>query len=140
MRTLKILVVEDETIVAKDLQKRLTRIGYTVPATASSGEEALSKAWDISPDLVLMDIKLKGKIDGVETAKQLRSRFNIPVIYLTACSAKEIGERTQEEIPLSIYLLKPLKEKELGAAIAKALDLDLGHTCGVLTKNPEKVA
>ena len=140
MRTLKILVVEDETIVAKDLQKRLTRIGYIVPDTACSGEEALSKARDISPDLVLMDIKLKGKIDGIETAKQLRSRFNIPVIYLTACSAKEIGERTQEEILPSLYLLKPFKEKELGALVATALDLDLIPTTGGLTKNSGKAA
>ncbi|MBV9384888.1 MAG: response regulator [Chroococcidiopsidaceae cyanobacterium CP_BM_ER_R8_30] len=127
MTTAKILVVEDETIVAKDLQRRLTRIGYVVPTTASSGEEALSKAKEVSPDLVLMDIRLKGKMDGVETAKQLQSCFNIPVIYLTAYTDKEISERAKVTQPL-LYLLKPFKEKELCAAIATALDLDGGQT------------
>ncbi|MBV9385863.1 MAG: response regulator [Chroococcidiopsidaceae cyanobacterium CP_BM_ER_R8_30] len=123
MKTAKILVVEDESIVAKDLQKRLIRIGHVVPTTASSGEEALSKATEISPDLVLMDIRLKGKMDGVETAKQIQSRFNIPVIYLTGYTDKEISQHT-EVTQSSLYLLKPFKEKELRAVIATALDLD----------------
>src|SRR5438105_14425499 len=79
-----ILVVEDEHIVAKDIQLRLQALGYYIPAVASSGEEALQKAAEIRPDLVLMDIRLKGPMNGVEAAEELRWRFNIPVVYLTA--------------------------------------------------------
>jgi CheY-like chemotaxis protein len=88
MANAKILVVEDEAIVAKDLQYRLTKFGYTVPAIASSGEEAINKAVEISPDLVLMDIRLKGSMDGIEAAQEIYKRLDIPVIYLTAYACR----------------------------------------------------
>ncbi|MEA1934410.1 MAG: response regulator [Thermodesulfobacteriota bacterium] len=82
MTETRILVVEDEGIIAKDIQKSLQNLGYHVSSIASSGEEAIKKAEDDRPDLVLMDIVLKNEMDGIETAGQLRFRFNIPVIYI----------------------------------------------------------
>ncbi|MCC5606663.1 response regulator [Nostoc sp. CHAB 5834] len=108
----KILVVEDEAIVAKDLQHRLIKFGYRVPAIASSGEEAINKAIEISPDLVLMDIKLKGSMDGIEAAQEIYKRLDIPVIYLTAYADENTLERAKITEPFA-YLIKPFKEREL---------------------------
>ncbi len=80
----RILIVEDERITAEDLRDILTDLGYTVTASVSSGAEAIAKAAETAPDLALMDIRIKGEMDGTETARALRERFNIPVIYLTA--------------------------------------------------------
>ncbi|MEH2225488.1 hybrid sensor histidine kinase/response regulator [Nostoc sp.] len=112
MTNAKILVVEDEAIVAKDLQFRLKKFGYTVPAIASSGEEAINIAIEISPDLVLMDIKLKGSMDGIEAAAEIYKRLDIPVIYLTAYADENTLERAKITEPFA-YLLKPFKEREL---------------------------
>ncbi|MFN6513100.1 MAG: response regulator [Nostoc sp. CreGUA01] len=112
MTNAKILVVEDEAIVAKDLQYRLNKFGYTVPAIASSGEEAINKAVEITPDLVLMDIKLKGKMDGIEAAQEISRQLDIPIIYLTAYADDTTLERAKITEPFG-YLLKPFKEKEL---------------------------
>ncbi|MQY61645.1 response regulator, partial [bacterium] len=83
MEPAKILVVEDENIVAKDIATSLKRLGYAVPAVTSSGEEAVERTVDTDPDLVLMDIVLRGKMDGVQTAQHIHDHFNIPVVYLT---------------------------------------------------------
>lgn len=91
-------------------------MGYTVPAVVASGGAAIEKAAETSPDLVLMDINLKGNMDGVEAAKQLHNRFNIPVIYLTAYSDDNTLERAKLTEPMG-YLLKPFKVRELHAAI-----------------------
>ncbi|MEH1819194.1 MAG: response regulator [Nostoc sp.] len=112
MTNAKILVVEDEAIVAKDLQYRLIKFGYIVPAIASSGEEAINKALEISPDLVLMDIKLKGSMDGIEAAQEIYKHLDIPVIYLTAYADDNTLARAKITEPFG-YLLKPFKEKEL---------------------------
>ncbi|MEH2071844.1 MAG: ATP-binding protein [Nostoc sp.] len=112
MPNAKILVVEDEAIVAKDLQYRLNKFGYTVPIIASSGEEAINKALEISPDLVLMDIRLKGQMDGIEAAQKIYKNFDIPVIYLTAYADEKTLERAKITEPFG-YLLKPFREKEL---------------------------
>ncbi|MCC5629300.1 PAS domain S-box protein [Nostoc sphaeroides CHAB 2801] len=112
MRKAKILVVEDEAIVGKDLQYRLIKFGYTVPVIASSGEEAINKAIEISPDLVLMDIKLKGSMDGIEAAEEIYKRLDIPVIYLTAYADEKTLERAKITEPFA-YLIKPFKEREL---------------------------
>ncbi|MCC5657138.1 response regulator [Nostoc sp. XA010] len=108
----KILVVEDEAIVAKDLQHRLIKFGYRVPAIASSPEEAINKAVEISPDLVLMDIKLKGSMDGIEAAEEIYKRLDIPVIYLTAYADENTLIRAKITEPFA-YLIKPFKEREL---------------------------
>ncbi|MEH2435696.1 MAG: ATP-binding protein [Nostoc sp.] len=112
MTKAKILVVEDEAIVAKDLQLRLIKFGYTVPAIASSGEEAINKAVETSPDLVLMDIKLKGSMDGIEAAEEIYKRLDIPVIYLTAYADDNTLRRAKITEPFA-YLIKPFKEREL---------------------------
>jgi CheY-like chemotaxis protein len=79
-----VLVVEDERIVAMDLQEELGRLGYDAYAVASSGEEAIARATERCPDIVLMDIRIEGPLDGIETAAILRERFGIPCIFLTA--------------------------------------------------------
>ncbi|MBD2647228.1 hybrid sensor histidine kinase/response regulator [Nostoc foliaceum] len=112
MTNAKILVVEDEAIVAKDLQHRLIKFGYTVSAIASSGEEAINKAVEICPDIVLMDIKLKGSMDGIEAAQEIYKRLDIPVIYLTAYADEKTLERAKITEPFG-YILKHFKEKEL---------------------------
>jgi len=116
----KILVVEDENIVALEIKKRLQKLGYIVPGVASTGEDAIIKAEGILPDLVLMDIMLKGEIDGIQAAGEIRSRFNIPVIYLTAYSDEETLERAKLTEPYG-YILKPFEEDDLRTAIEIAL-------------------
>lgn len=115
----QILVVEDESIVALDIQNRLTRLGYLVPAFVTSGEEAVAKAAKLQPDLILMDIKLKGEIDGIEAAKQIKSLLGIPVIYLTAFADETTLQRAQITEPFG-YLIKPFEERELLATIRMA--------------------
>jgi diguanylate cyclase (GGDEF)-like protein/PAS domain S-box-containing protein len=116
----QILVVEDENIVAKDIEHRLKALGYHVSALASSGEDALKRAQETSPDLVLMDIRLKGAMDGVETAEELRRRFNIPVVYLTAYADADTLQRAKVTEPFG-YILKPFEERELYTCIEVAL-------------------
>jgi len=116
----EILVVEDEYIVAKDIQNTLTNLGYSVPAIASSGEEAIKTIDEHSPDLVLMDIVLKGKMDGVETADKIRLKFNIPVVYLTAYADDNTLQRAKVTEPYG-YLIKPFQERELHSTIEMAL-------------------
>ena len=112
MNPVNILVVEDEIIVAMDIQSRLRKFGYTVLGLADSGEEAIKKAADDSLDLVLMDIHLKGKMDGVEAAQIIHNIFNIPIIYLTANADESTLDRAKITEPFG-YILKPFKEKEL---------------------------
>lgn len=116
MGSVKILVVEDEFIVAMDIRSRLTKLGYTVVDSVSSGEEAINKVAENPPSLVLMDVNLKGSIDGVEAARQIRNRFDIPIIYLTANADDHTLNRAKETEPLG-YIIKPFKEKELYSTI-----------------------
>jgi two-component system, NtrC family, response regulator AtoC len=120
MASARIMVVEDEQITAADIEDMLTSLGYTVTAVAASGEEALRQAAEDPPDLVLMDIRLKGKCDGIETALQLRQRFDIPVIYLTAHADQETLNRAKLAEPLG-YLVKPFQETDLQASLEMAL-------------------
>jgi PAS domain S-box-containing protein len=117
---IQILIAEDETIVAKYMQKWLKTMGYGVSTIVSSGEEAIRKAEEIHPDLVLMDIVLKGNIDGIEAAKQIRSRLDVPIIYLTAYADDKTLERAKITEPFG-YILKPFEERELHSAIEMAL-------------------
>ncbi len=116
----KILVVEDEPIVAKDIQQSLRRLGYEVPATATSGEDALRKAGETKPDLVIMDIVLKGGMDGVETAQYLKQRFDVPIVYLTAYADHQTLERAKTTTPAG-YMLKPYQPNELRTTVELAL-------------------
>jgi len=113
-----ILVVEDERIVAKDIQKRLKRLGHTVSAVVASGEEAIKKAED-NPDLILMDIILKGKINGIEAAEHIRP-LDIPVVFLTAYADEETVNKAKMTVPYG-YLVKPFEDRELHATIEIAL-------------------
>jgi PAS domain S-box-containing protein len=115
-----VLVVEDERIVAKDLQYMLNSMGYDAFAIASSADDALSRAAEHRPDLVLMDIRIKGSRDGIETADLLRKRFGIPVVYLTAHSDDATLERAKLTVPYG-YLMKPVKSAELRSAIEIAI-------------------
>src|SRR5579863_7317599 len=116
----RILVVEDENVVALDIQRDLISFGYVVPATAASGEEAIEKAAALRPDLVLMDIRLRGAIDGIEAAEEIRTRFDIPAIYLTAYADPATLSRARLTGALG-YLIKPFGERELHAAVEVAL-------------------
>ena len=116
----RILVVEDEHIVAMGIKKMLKSLGYTVTGVASSGEDAISKAESTFPDVVLMDIMLKGDIDGVEAAGKIKERFDIPVVYLTAYSDNNILERAKRTEPFG-YIIKPFDEKDLYSNIEVAL-------------------
>jgi len=120
MEPANILVVEDEPIVAKDIQLSLRRLGYRVPATATSGEEAIRKTKESHPDLILMDIVLKGKMDGVETVQQIRKQYDVPVIYLTAYADDHTLERAKVTSPAG-YMLKPYQPNELRTTIELAL-------------------
>jgi PAS domain S-box-containing protein len=116
----QILVVEDESIVAEHIRRSLQNMGYSVSSVASSGEKAIKEVEEKVPDLVLMDIVLHGEMDGIETAKQIRSRFNIPVVYLTAYSDEKILERAKITEPFG-YIIKPFNERELRINIEIAL-------------------
>ncbi|MCQ3980716.1 MAG: GGDEF domain-containing response regulator, partial [Anaerolineae bacterium] len=116
----QILIVEDESIVAFDLKKKLMRLGYGVPALAVSGMEAIALSAGIRPDLVLMDIRLQGDMDGIEAAEHIRTQLNLPVIYLTAYADETTLQRAKISEPYG-YLLKPLAERELQISIEMAL-------------------
>jgi two-component system cell cycle sensor histidine kinase/response regulator CckA len=120
MEKTKILVVEDEAIIARDLQRRLVSQNYAVTAAVSTGEDAIHRAETDSPDLVLMDIVLLGEMDGVEAAGHIRSRFDIPVVYVTAYADEKILERAKVTEPFG-YILKPFDDRELRSVIEMAL-------------------
>ncbi len=116
----KIMIVEDEAIVARDLSRQLTNLGYDVVATAYSGEEAVEKVREIYPDLVLMDIVLAGQMDGIQAAEKIEAIADIPVVYLTAYSDEKTLGRAKIS-GLSGYVLKPVKRKQLHVTIELAL-------------------
>ena len=116
----KIFVVEDEVIISKDIQRSLKKLGYEVVGSAVSGASALERIAENAPDLVMMDINIKGDIDGIETAALVRERFHVPVIYLTAFADAPTLERAKTTGPFG-YLLKPFEERELGTAIEMGL-------------------
>lgn len=117
----RILIVEDERIVAFNLQQRLIHMGYDVPAVAASGTESLSLIEKTHPDLVLMDIHIEGAMDGIEVASELKKNHSVPVIYLTAYSEDTTLERARQTRPYG-YLIKPFSERELHATIQMALE------------------
>ncbi len=115
-----LLVIEDEGIIALDLQNCLQRLGYTVPAVADSGEEAVKLATEIQPDLILVDIRLSGKIDGIEAVERIRAHFDIPVVYLTALLDDDTLQRAKATNPAA-FLSKPYEEELLQTTIEAAL-------------------
>lgn len=126
MGNAKILVVEDEIVVARDLQRTLESMGYTVTDVAVAGGAALRCVIDERPDLVLMDIGLKGDMDGVQTAELIGKRYDIPVIYLTSHSDAYTVSRARMTKPAG-YVLKPYNEDKLQKMVEAALALHRGE-------------
>jgi PAS domain S-box-containing protein len=114
------MIVEDESIVALEIKDRIISLGYEVVNVVSSGEIAIIKAGESKPDLILMDIMIKGSMDGIETAKKIREKYDIPAIFLTAYSDEKTIQRAKISEPYG-YLLKPLQERELRTTIEMAL-------------------
>ncbi len=120
MDKVQILVVEDEAIVSMDLRYKLESLGYIVPAEISSGEAAVDAASRLRPDVVLMDIRLSGEMDGIDAAEEIRRRFNIPVIYVTSHANEDTLARAKRTEP-SGYILKPFFDAELRAVVEMAI-------------------
>lgn len=117
---MNILIVEDEAITALDIKRKLEYWGYNVSKIVHSGTDAIEAVRELRPDLILMDIVLKGELDGIETAKKIKSHSDIPIIYLTAHSEEKIMERAKYTEPYG-YLIKPLDDKELFFALESSI-------------------
>lgn len=118
--SIKILVVEDERIIAMDIRNSLMRMGYEVLGIVSSGEKALEKVQQVKPDLVLMDIVLKGDMDGIEAGEKILHEFNVPVVYLTSHTDPSTLERAKKTNPFG-YVVKPFEERDLHTTLEIAL-------------------
>ena len=117
----RVMVVEDEAVVALHLRQELLKLGYTVAGVATAGEQALKMVEEVFPDVVLMDIHIQGELDGIETAKRIPRYLHIPVIYLTAYSEDTTLKRAGDTYPYG-YLIKPFLDRELHATIKMALE------------------
>lgn len=120
MAKTNVLVVEDESIVSKDIQHSLKKLGYNVVGAASTGERAFELAASEKPDIILMDIMLKGDTNGIETAQRVKEELQIPVIYLTAYADESTLEKAKVTEPYG-YIIKPFKEVDLHTSIEMAL-------------------
>ncbi|MBL4586607.1 MAG: response regulator [Flavobacteriales bacterium] len=120
MAKTSILVVEDESIVAKDIENSLKKLGYTVPSVENTGEDAIDSAGRYQPNLILMDIMLKGDISGIEAAAQIKDRYQIPIIFLTAYADESTLSKAKVTEPYG-YIIKPFKEIDLHTSIEMAL-------------------
>ncbi len=120
MNTSNIIVVEDEILVADELKLRIENFGHSVPHVFAYGEKTIEAIKECKPDLVIMDIMLKGKIDGIQTAEIIRNEFDIPVVYITALSDKKTLDRAKVTEPYG-YIIKPFNEKDLYNTIEMAL-------------------
>lgn len=118
-----IMVVEDEGVVSIDIRNMLQKAGYSVAAVAFEGKEAIMKAEQSNPDLILMDIGLKGEMDGIETAKRIRDRFHIPVVFLTGFADDNTMAKAKEVDP-SGFIIKPINEGELNKILDGILKKD----------------
>jgi CheY-like chemotaxis protein len=116
----RIMIVEDEAVVALHIRQELTKLGYTVAGTATAGEQALKMIEEVFPDVILMDIHIQGELDGIETARRIPRYLHIPVIFLTAYSEDVTLKRAGETHPYG-YLIKPFLDRELHATIKMAL-------------------
>lgn len=121
MNSSRILIVEDELLIAQSLAKKLHKLGYQIVDMVSSGAAAIEAALEKAPDLVLMDIVIKGDMDGIDTAEKIYRTYGLPVIYLTAYADEKTLQRA-EKTGCYGYILKPFKERELNAMIRMALN------------------
>ncbi len=117
---MNIVVVEDESIVAKDIQVCLKNLGYEVVGVYSRGEDIVEQAPNLNPDLIMMDIMLKGELNGIEAAAEIRKTLDIPVIFLTAYTDRDTVNKAKETEPFG-YIIKPFKEIDIQTAIEIAL-------------------
>ncbi|UJR83658.1 PAS domain S-box protein [Sandaracinus amylolyticus] len=120
MTSVRILIVEDDRVVARDLRQQLTRMGHTVVGAAVAGDQAVALAESAKPELVLMDIRLEGECDGIAAAQEIRERFQVPVIYLTAYADDHTLRRARVTEPFG-YLLKPFEDSQLRTVVEMAL-------------------
>ncbi len=120
MAKTNVLVVEDEAIVSKDIQHSLKKLGYNVVGSASTGEKAIELATELKPDIVLMDIMLKGQLTGIEAAEEIKLRIDVPVIYLTAYADEGTLSRAKVTEPYG-YIIKPFKEIDIHTSIEMAI-------------------
>ena len=116
----RIFIVEDQRLIAADLENTLSKLGYQIVGTAATGEEAIRRTDETRPDLVLMDIRLRGELDGIQAATSIRQRADIPIVYLTAYADEETILRAKVTSPFG-YVVKPINQRELRAAIEIAL-------------------
>lgn len=107
-----ILIVEDELIVAEDLRRRLQRMGYEVRGVVTSGDEAIRRVGEVQPDLVVMDISLRGDMDGVEAAHRIREQYKTPVVYITGHGDPDTLQRAKST-PGFAFVLKPVEDREM---------------------------
>ncbi len=120
-KAIKILIVEDEMVIAANISLQLTELGYEVTGILPRGEEALSQIKIERPDILLLDIRLKGEMDGVETAQEIQRYYNIPIIYLTANADEAHFNRAKETHPYA-FISKPFKKLDLQRAIELTVD------------------
>ncbi|MFO1475092.1 MAG: response regulator [Verrucomicrobiota bacterium] len=116
MKNTRILIAQDELIVAADIEARLARMGYTIAGITDNGPAAVELAGSCQPTVVLMDIRLKGPMDGIAAAEEIRKRYDLPVIFLTACAEDSTLQRANSAAPLG-YILKPFEDRELRTGI-----------------------
>src|SRR6478609_185571 len=112
----RILVVEDRRLIAADIENTLKKLGYVVVGSVSSGEDAISTSDRLRPELVLMDVRLRGQMDGIQAAEIIRDRLDVPVVYLTAYADEETILRAKKTTPFG-YLVKPFNDRKLRATI-----------------------
>lgn len=120
MEKINIFIVEDESIVAKDIQNSLIKLGYNVVGIANNGADAIEKVVELAPDLVLMDIMIKGNLTGIEASEKIKEQINVPVIFLTAYADESTLTRAKITEPYG-YILKPFKEIDLHSNIEMAI-------------------
>lgn len=120
MAKINVLVVEDESIVSKDIRNSLKKLGYNVAGAAATGEKAIELAMEHRPDIVLMDIMLKGELTGIDAAEEIRARLDIPVIYLTAYADESTLAKAKVTEPYG-YIIKPFKEIDIHTSIEMAI-------------------
>ncbi len=144
MRKIRVLIVEDETIIALDVQGILSGLGYEIAGIAGTGETAVEKARTLKPDIILMDILLAGRMDGIEAAREIRKTNDIPIIYLTANADQATVDRARDTQPYA-YLNKPIHERDLYSNIESAwtknrMEVRLRKANGAFARAGERTA
>ena len=123
---MKVMIVEDDAIIGMDIEHRVRRLGYEVTGVADNAEEAITLAADTKPDIALMDIRLRGDIDGIDTARMLKEQFALPVIFITAYSDLKMRSRALDLNPAG-YIVKPIREVELKNTLEEARKIIFGE-------------